>query len=263
MQMSTQAHRQSGALPSPEAIDMKRTTLLLDVDGTLLDIAATPGCVVVPEDLRRILRRLLDLSGGAVAFVSGRTIESLDRLFTPLTAPAVGGHGAEIRISPQGPKLQWHPAAVSEALRRQLHLLARIDPHVLVEDKPLSIALHYRLAIQQEAFLKKEVAAILSRDPSEEVEILLGKEVIEVKPKHFSKGSAVTELMTHRPFANRTPLFIGDDTTDESVFAILPEFAGLGYSVGRAVAGVQGAFRSPEHVRSWLARVALNSGRAA
>jgi trehalose 6-phosphate phosphatase len=117
--------------------------------------------------------------------------------------------------------------------------------------------------MQQEAFLKKEVAAILSRHPSEEIEILLGKQVIEIKPKHFSKGSAVTELMTHRPFANRTPLFIGDDTTDESVFAILPELAGLGCSVGRPVAGVQGTFRSPEHVRSWLARVALNSGRAA
>lgn len=263
MQMSTQAHSQSAALPSPEAIDMKRTTLLLDVDGTLLDIAATPACVVVPEDLRRILRRLLELSGGAVAFVSGRTIESLDRLFTPLYAPAVGGHGGEIRISPQGPKLQWHPAVLTEALRRQLHLLARIDPHVLVEDKSLSIALHYRGAIQQAAFLKKEVAAVLSREPSEEVEILLGKEVIEVKPKRFSKGSAVTELMTHPPFAGRTPLFIGDDTTDESVFAILPELAGLGYSVGKTVEGVQGTFRSPEHVRSWLARVALNSGRAA
>jgi trehalose 6-phosphate phosphatase len=87
MQMSTQAHRQSGAVPSPEAIDMKRTTLLLDVDGTLIDIAATPTCVVVPEDLRRILRKLLELSDGAVAFVSGRTIESLDTLFAPLTAP--------------------------------------------------------------------------------------------------------------------------------------------------------------------------------
>ena len=102
MQMGTKARRQADALPSPEAIDVKRTALLLDVDGTLLDIAATPYSVVVPPSLRKILSGLIELSGGAVALVSGRTIETLDGLFAPLTAPAIGGHGAEIRsLSPR------------------------------------------------------------------------------------------------------------------------------------------------------------------
>ena len=166
MQMGTKARRQTDALPSPEAIDIKRTALLLDVDGTLLDIAATPYSVVVPPSLRKILSGLIELSGGAVALVSGRTIETLDGLFAPLTAPAIGGHGAEIRVSPHGPKLQWLPPMITEPLRRQIHLLARVDPHVLVEDKPHSIAVHYRLALQQETFLMKEVATIVSREPA-------------------------------------------------------------------------------------------------
>ena len=263
MQMGTKARRQADALPSPEAIDVKRTALLLDVDGTLLDIAATPYSVVVPPSLRKILSGLIELSGGAVALVSGRTIETLDGLFAPLTAPAIGGHGAEIRVSPHGPRLQWLPPMITEPLRRQIHLLARVDPQILVEDKPHSIAVHYRLALQQETFLMKEVATIVSREPAGDLEILFGKAVIEIKPTLFSKGSAVTELMTHAPFAGRVPLFIGDDMTDESVFGILPELAGGGYSVGEAAAGVQGTFRTPEHVRAWLTQVWSHSGRTA
>lgn len=262
MQMGTEARRQSGAPPSPDSIDMNHTALLLDVDGTLIDIAATPGGVVVPPRLRSTLSDLLDGSGGALALVSGRTIESLDRLFAPLQAPVIGGHGAEIRPSARRPALHRRPAALSEPLRRQLQLLAEIDSRLLLEDKLHSIALHYRLAFQQEAFLKKEVAAMVSREPADTVEILFGKAVIEIKPKLFSKGSAVCELMTYGPFVGRTPLFIGDDTTDESVFRILPELSGLGYSVGRAMAGVHGTFRSPEHVRSWLALVSAHNRRA-
>ena len=117
---------------------------------------------------------------------------------------------------------------ITEPLRRQIHLLARVDPQVLVEDKPHSIAVHYRLALQQETFLMKEVATIVSREPPGDLEILFGKAVIEIKPTLFSKGSAVTELMTHPPFAGRVPLFIGDDMTDKSVFGILPEFGRRG-----------------------------------
>jgi trehalose 6-phosphate phosphatase len=262
MQIGTEARRQSGTPPSPDSIDMTRTALLLDVDGTLLDIASMPTGVVVPPTLRTTLRDLLQQSGGGVAFVSGRTIATLDHIFAPLKPPAIGGHGAEIRLSARGPALHPRPAALSETLRRQLQLIAEIDPHLLLEDKLHSIALHYRLAFQQEAFLRKEIAAMVSREPVDTVEILFGKAVIEIKPKLFSKGLAVCELMTYEPFAGRTPLFIGDDTTDESVFRILPELSGLGYSVGRAMAGVHGIFRSPEHVRSWLALVSAHNRRA-
>ena len=262
MQRGAEPHGKSGAPPSPDSIDMNRTALLLDVDGTLLDIAATPAGVVVSSTLRSTLSDLLAQSGGAVALVSGRTIDTLDRLFAPLKAPAIGGHGAELRPSAQDSALRRRPVSISDSLRRRLHALADIDPRLLVEDKLHSIALHYRLAFQQEAFLKTEVARLVAAETADHMEILFGKAVIEIKPKLFNKGSAVSELMTYPPFAGRTPLFIGDDTTDESVFEILPDLAGRGYSVGRTMTGADGTFASPQAVRSWLARLSTHAGHA-
>jgi trehalose 6-phosphate phosphatase len=259
MQRGAEPRRTTRAIPSPDSIDVRRTALLLDVDGTVLDIAATPDGVVVPGALASTLRDLLARFGGAVALVSGRTIATLDRLFAPLKLPAIGGHGAEMRLSGDGPISKPQPAPLSARLRRKLHALAGIDPRLLVEDKLHSVAVHYRLALQREDLLKQEVEAIVAADHESEVESLFGKAVIEVKPKHFNKGTAVIELMTCQPFAGRTPLFIGDDTTDETVFAILSEVAGYGFSVGRDMPGTDGVFGSPHAVRTWLAAL---SGRA-
>jgi trehalose 6-phosphate phosphatase len=112
---------------------------------------------------------------------------------------------------------------------------------------------HYRLAPGQGPLIKNKIAAILGRAPAENLEMLCGKSVIEIKPPGFNKGIAVCELMKSPPFTHRTPLFVGDDTTDESVFAVLPGLGGLGYSVGREVAGIEGKFDGPQDVRDWLA----------
>jgi trehalose 6-phosphate phosphatase len=262
MQRGVEPRRNSRTIPSPDSLDIARTALLLDVDGTLLDIAATPDGVVVPRPLASTLRDLLARSGGAVALVSGRAIATLDRLFDPLTMPAIGGHGGEMRPSSDGPITERRPALLTARLRRKLHALAGIDPRLLVEDKLHSVAVHYRLALQREDLLKREIEAIVAADHDGEVESLFGKAVIEIKPKHFNKGTAVVELMASAPFAGRTPLFIGDDTTDEAVFAILPELAGRGFSVGREMAGADGVFESPQAVRAWLARLSGHAGSA-
>ena len=253
-------HKSSEPHPPAEAVDIRRVALLLDVDGTLLDIAPTPAEVVVPSMLHEMLGDLIGRAGGAVALVSGRRIESLDRIFAPLIAPAIGGHGAEMRAATSEPVLALSPAVLSESLRHALHLLADVDAGVLVEDKAHSIAVHYRLAPERETFLKLAVKEIVASEPNANLEFLLGKQVIDIKPKHFSKGSAVRDLMRRKPFAGRKPLFVGDDTTDESVFAILPELKGCGYSVGRPVVGTQGTFASPQDVRSWLRQIWTRSG---
>src|SRR4029078_8636459 len=105
MQMDAEAHQRPGSLTPPDSIDVPSPPLLLDIDGTLIDIADTPCRVVVPQTLRETLSSLLDLSGGGVALVSGRTIEAIDELFAPLSAPTIGGHGAEIQLTAKGPKL--------------------------------------------------------------------------------------------------------------------------------------------------------------
>jgi trehalose 6-phosphate phosphatase len=239
---------------------MTRTALLLDVDGTLVDIAPTPVDVVIPPALLRVLGELIERAGGAVALVSGRTVETIDQLFTPLVTPAIGGHGAEMRIADGAAVLQ-RPFLLNDALKEKLLRLAEADPRIIVEDKSHSVALHYRLAPEHEALLKHGVSEIVADDG--DLEVLVGKSVIDIKSKLFSKGAAVMELMACEPFAGRTPIFIGDDTTDESVFAVLPELDGIGYSVGRSIEGASGTFGSPRDVREWLTEISRQSrGRA-
>ena len=127
-----------------------------------------------------------------------------------------------------------------------------VDPRVIVEDKGSLLAVHYRLTPEQGPLIKSKIAAILAHAPDEKLEMLCGNAVIEIKPSSFNKGVAVCELMKSPPFAQRTPLFIGDDVTDESVFAVLPALGGFGYSVGREVAGVEGTFGGLQDVRDWL-----------
>ncbi|HEY4919943.1 MAG TPA: trehalose-phosphatase [Xanthobacteraceae bacterium] len=232
--------------------DLRKSALLLDVDGTIVDIAPTPDAVRVPGSLKDALSRLVAATDGAVALVSGRRIADLDRLFAPLPLALVGGHGAELRLL-DGAKGRKSPQLDAE-LRRRLAVLAGAG--VVAEDKGFSVALHFRQAPEREKTLRDAVAKLCGERWSAPVEILPGKAVIEIKPAGFTKATGVRELMKHAPFAGRRPIFIGDDTTDETVFAIMPELDGIAFSVGRDVAGVAGHFATPARVRAWLDRIA-------
>ena len=234
--------------------------LLLDIDGTILDIAPTPQKVVVPETLRSTLRRLSALTNGALAFVSGRSLGDLDRLFAPLRLPAIAGHGAEIRLVPGRERKLGRTPTLEPPLKTKFDAIAELGPGIVVEDKDYAIALHYRLAPEKEAALREAVAAICAEEPS--IEILPVKYVLEVKKQGFSKATGVRHLMKHPPFAGRRPIFIGDDTTDETVFAIMPEFDGFAFSVGNAVRVVDGHFEGPPAVRDWLAKIASSEANA-
>jgi trehalose 6-phosphate phosphatase len=234
--------------------DLGKTAFLLDVDGTIIDIARTPRDVRVPDSLRRVLARLIARTDGAVALVSGRPLGDLDLLFAPLRLTAVGGHGAEFRLI-HGTTMEGRDAPpLDPELRRRLAAIA--GSGVLVEDKGYAVALHYRLAPERETSVRQEVAKICAGPWPVPLEILPGKAVVEIKHAEFTKATGVRELMRHPPFAGRRPIFIGDDTTDESVFAIMPELDGLAVSVGRKVAGVVHHFDTPASVRGWLERIA-------
>jgi trehalose 6-phosphate phosphatase len=241
-------------------VDFAGSALLLDVDGTLLDIAPAPDQIKVPSHLRDALAELGHRMGGALALISGRSLADLDCIFAPLKLPAIGGHGAETRLRVEGEAERRHAAPLDETLRGELFRIAKAQPGVLVEDKGYSIAIHYRLAPEMKRDLREEVARACAASEFDEIQVLHGKEVIEVKSAHFNKGTAVRELMTVPPFQGRMPIFIGDDVTDEDVFCILPEFGGIGLPVGRAFAGVQSAFAKPQAVRAWLMRILKKGG---
>lgn len=258
----TNAHSRGGADPANgaaepdvDAFALDRYAILLDIDGTLLEFAPTPAGVLVPSSLQHTLTTLWKWTGGALALVSGRSLDDIDRIFAPLELPAIGGHGAEIRPSISDHEiLRRMVPLLDERVRRQL--LGLSQRGVIIEDKGYSIALHYRLAPKLGPQLRKAVAAITAGFTTDEYEVLPGKCVIEVKSTGFNKGSAVLELMELPPFRGRKPLFIGDDVTDEAVFAILRDVDGIGFSVGRHIDGASGIFDHPAHVRDWLARLA-------
>ena len=245
------------SLPS----DLRQCAILLDIDGTILDIAPTPREVWVPPKLRQTLARLQDLTGGALALVSGRLLDDIDLIFAPLKLAAVGGHGAELRPMPTA-EPHGRAASLGPELKRMLATLTQLGPGILVEDKGYSLALHYRLAPDLGPALQAAVVAVCDQLPAGTVEILPGKAVVEVKPARVSKALAVAELMMHPPFHKRHPIFIGDDVTDEPVFPVISQFGGLGFSVGRVVAGVECHFKSPEDVRAWLDQIVANRGDA-
>jgi trehalose 6-phosphate phosphatase len=226
--------------------------ILLDIDGTLLDLARTPREVWVPPGLAATLRALHERTKGALALVSGRSLNDIDLIFAPDRFPGVGGHGAELRLSTDSEAVATHAPPMDKELKRRLAAIARLSPGILLEDKGYSLALHYRLAPHAEKAIYEAVSLIRADLPNAAIEILPGKCVCEIKQAGFDKATGVRELMNHEPFRDRRPIFIGDDVTDESVFAIMPDLGGLAFSVGRHANGVAGHFDEPRDVRAWL-----------
>src|SRR5215207_11042420 len=136
------------AVPVPSALvpHLSETAVLLDIDGTLLDLAPTPREVWVPPGLAKTLHRLHQRTNGALALVSGRSLNDIDLIFAPDQFPAVGGHGAEMRVSVDSQSVATHEPPLDKKLKRRLAAIAKLSPGILLEDKGYSLALHYRLA---------------------------------------------------------------------------------------------------------------------
>ncbi len=244
-------------VPVPRSLvpHLGKSAILLDIDGTLLDLAPTPREVWVPPGLAKTLNRLLVRTSGAMALVSGRSLNDIDLIFAPEQFPAVGGHGAEMRVSADSESVATHAPPMDKELKRRLAAIAKLSPGILLEDKGYSLALHYRLAPHAENAIYEAVSLIRADLPNAPIEVLPGKCVCEIKHSGFTKATGVLELMAHAPFKGRRPLFIGDDVTDETVFAIMPDLDGLSFSVGRRSKGVAGHFDEPSDVRQWLAHL--------
>jgi trehalose 6-phosphate phosphatase len=238
------------AFPS---LDVARDALLLDIDGTLIDIAPTPEAVFVPETLKLHLGEVRKRLGGALALVSGRTLAAIDELFAPLKFAATGCHGAELRLDPGGQAMRSAPM-LTIAERARLAEIAKLDPRIRLEDKHYTMAIHYRTAPELENTLFGTVHELVEK-LNADLEVICGKDVIEIKVPGFNKGTGIKTIMQHPPFAGRRPIFLGDDTTDEDGFAVLPDIKGVGLSVGRLLPGAQKWVKSPRDVRHWLAQL--------
>lgn len=224
----------------------------LDVDGTLLDIAAHPDAVAVPPGLADTLATLAGRAGGALALVSGRTIARLDALFAPAVFPAAGSHGAELRLSPNGAVEQSPP--LDRDLVAVLETIAGAHPGVFTEDKGPALAIHYRARPELGPELRAALgSAIAQRDG---LALLPGHCVFEIKPAGRDKGTAIRTFLSGPPFAGRIPVFIGDDVTDEAGFAAVSAVGGLALAVGALRRGAHGVLPGPGAVRAFLTHLA-------
>lgn len=234
-------------------IDLNTHALLLDVDGTLVDIAPRPDQVVVPPALIDTLARLNDRTGGAVAFVSGRKIAVLDVLFAPLTLAAVGVHGAEVRAGPGAVERLAEPLPV---LLRQQAAEAAAALGILIEDKEIALTLHFRQAPDKQPRVEALAARLRDAFAGEGLDIAHNKMVVEVVRRGVNKGAGVAALMQRRPFSGRRPVFVGDDRTDEQGFDVMPQFEGAAYSIARDYPGLAGTFESAAAFRAALQALA-------
>ena len=223
--------------------------LLLDFDGTLVDIAPQPDAIELAPDLGEILTALADRLDGRVAIVSGRSIADLDRHLGPQPIAMAGSHGGEFRDAGSG-KVASLADPFPEAARREVENLAKSLGGLLCEFKPCSAALHYRDAPERE----NEVLAGATRTAnSHGLALKRGKMVAELAMPGSDKGSAVTHLMGLARFTGSQPIFIGDDVTDEDAFAAVRDLGGAGVLVGtERQTGAQWRLQDVAAVHRWL-----------
>ena len=241
----------------------RHAALFLDVDGTLLDFAPRPGAVIVPPSLIEALARAESALGGALALVSGRSIEDLDRLFAPLRLCASGVHGAQLRFAPSGSEELYEEA---EGLPRRLwNALTEIlfdFPGTFAENKRYSFAVHYRTVPILKGRLRERLNTLLTEHKDLDLVMLHGHSVFEMKSCGFDKGKAIERFIARKPFSGRVPIFVGDDATDEPGFAVVARLGGRAFSVGDLRPGASFAFAGPESVRSWISAFASGEDHA-
>jgi trehalose 6-phosphate phosphatase len=224
--------------------------LFLDVDGTLLDIASTPDTVTVPRGLIGNLERVRLGLGGALALITGRSIADVDRLFLPLRPVVAGQHGAEMRNCASAAITHLSDAAPPPQWRERIDSLAGQYPGVLIENKGLTIAVHYRNAPAASSAIETLLNQFLAQDSR--FVLQAGKFVAELRPRGVSKASALIELMGMDPFRGRSPVMIGDDLTDEDAFRAAISLGGMGFRVGPGLDAEAIDFAEPSAVRHWL-----------
>lgn len=227
----------------------------LDMDGTLIEIAETPAAAETDASLLDLIRRLLVACQGAVALVSGRAMADLDRRLAGLNLPLAGQHGLERRDAAGNHFRHAAPEAAKQEIALRLQPLLQRHPGLLLEDKGLSMAVHYRQAPQLAAYVHRLLRSLVN-GRAETLQLLKGKRVVEIKPVGFDKGTAIEAFLTEAPFRGRRPVYIGDDATDEHGFAAVNRCDGISIKVGHGRS--QARYRLPDvaSVRAWLAAAA-------
>lgn len=224
-----------------------------DLDGTLVELAPLPSGVHGDVELRQLVSALAAATGGAVAVITGRAIADIDRIFPDIRLPVAGQHGVERRTHAGDVRRHLFPVDLLDEARQALRALVTRHPGLLLEDKGLSLALHYRQVPRLASYAHRVMHQLQVRLGTGFC-VQMGKRVVELKPAGRDKGVAIREFMDEVPFAGRRPVFIGDDVTDEHGFEVVNAYGGLSIKVGRGPTRARRQLASVRAVRSWLAQ---------
>lgn len=236
------------ASPPPACADW---AYFLDVDGTLIDIADTPDAVSVDTALLELIARLHRASGGAMALISGRGLSFLESRLGTLRMPMAGQHGMERRDAAGRLWIHAAPPAAKSSIKEALVPILARHSGLLLEDKGLTLALHYRLTPHLASYAQRLMVR-LAAAAGAGLEVQRGKRVAEVKPSGIDKGTAVAEYLAESPFKGRRPVFIGDDLNDEHGFAEVNKLNGISIKVGKGHSCARFRVRDVAAVRHWL-----------
>ncbi|MCE6964986.1 MULTISPECIES: trehalose-phosphatase [Leclercia] len=225
-----------------------------DLDGTLATIKPHPDEVVVPPDVLQALNQLALQNQGALALISGRSMAELDQLAAPYRFPLAGVHGAERRDIHDHSHIISLPTSLIQSLHAELAIALAALPGTELEAKGMAFALHYRRAPQYEA----EIMALASRmvEKTPQLSLQPGKCVVELKPKGINKGEAIAAFMAEPPFLGKTPVFFGDDLTDEYGFNVVNQAEGLSVKVGPGHTAAKWRLEGVSSVWEWVKQVA-------
>ena len=225
--------------------------LLLDLDGSLIELAPSPEQIHVSSTLLALLRTLHQQLHGAVACISGRSYSNLNTWLGPAGIDLVGSHGAELgaALVPDG---RWHAWAAQ--CQRDV---GRQWPSLLIEVKPQGMAIHWRQCLDAEPWVRQWVAQHLTDYPTHHHTD--GKCVVEVHAAHGDKGDAVNRLMQTTRYAGRLPIYIGDDTTDLAAFAAVKTFGGWAVAIGSKIAAAADfMLPHPNACEQWLQQLSAS-----
>jgi trehalose 6-phosphate phosphatase len=224
--------------------------LFLDFDGTLVDIAATPQSISVPPDLPQLIRRLRPAFEDRLCIVSGRTKSDIRLYLRSSTIDIMAEHGAVNYIRGEKAAIapNW-PASWDDPLLT----VDSCIPHLVVETKRTSIALHYRQKPELEPEVMKFAEMLRSHAPSE-YHVVSSNMTIEIRRHGIDKGTAIRAVMKTPRYLGKTPIFIADDVTDKPGFEAVLEMGGFSYHVGNDFGG------STKNVRDWLWQLADQNG---
>ncbi|MGG1946645.1 trehalose-phosphatase [Trinickia sp. NRRL B-1857] len=244
----------------PAFLSPSETAFFFDFDGTLVELASTPDGVIVPPAVVDSLAQLRRLTRGAVAVVSGRGIESIDAFLGMPDLPIAGLHGAERRdASGDTVRLGFNDERLLR-MERVLAELVNAHPGTLLEIKGAALALHFRNAPLAET-VAREATQRLVDEHSDAYVLQPGKMVFEIKPKNVDKGRALAAFLDEPPFVGRTPVFAGDDLTDEKAFAVVNERGGLSIKVGAGETSARSRVQSVGAFVDWLADIVAAAQR--